>query len=175
MAKLDERGSQAQHFFYNLLTAAYPLYEVVYEYPLGELGLQRIDLFIPALGIAVEYDGIQHDKFNSFFFKDENAWNNSVHLDQKKNKYLEEKGVKVVRLKHNTKIKTPEELKAYIDSVDYPDYEYSGIPTESDYKRNQRELHKQKQKEYINKTKERKTLVPKRKRLEMESVQGLND
>ena len=94
MARLDERGSEAQHFFYNVLSAAYPEYEVVYEYPIGEIG-QRIDLFIPALGIAVEYDGIQHDKFNSFFFKDESAWNNSVHLDRKKNKYLEEKGVKV--------------------------------------------------------------------------------
>ena len=159
MARLDERGSEAQHFFYNVLSAAYPEYEVVYEYPIGEIG-QRIDLFIPALGIAVEYDGIQHDKFNSFFFKDESAWNNSVHLDRKKNKYLEEKGVKVVRLKHNTKIKTPLELKSFIEAIPYPDFEYSGIEIESDYKKNQRELYKQKQKDYIKKTKERQTAKP---------------
>jgi hypothetical protein len=155
MAKLDERGSEAQHFFYNLLAATYPQYDIVYEYPIGELG-QRIDLFIPALGIAVEYDGIQHDKYNSFFFKDENAWNNSVHLDKKKNRYLEEKGVKVVRLKHNTKIKTPEELRAYIEKVPYPDYPYSGIEKESEYTRNQKKLQREKQKEYIKKQKERR-------------------
>lgn len=154
MSRLDDRGSEAQHFFYNLLASAYPSYEIVYEYPIGELG-QRIDLFIPALGIAVEYDGVQHDKFNSFFFKDENAWNNSVRLDIKKDKYLEEQGVKVVRLKHNTKIKTPEELRDCIEAVPYPDYAYSGIQKESDYKLNQKSIQKQKQKEFVKKTKER--------------------
>lgn len=53
MAKLDERGSKVQHELYNLLVEAYPQYNVVYEYPIGDLG-QRIDLFIPALGIAIE-------------------------------------------------------------------------------------------------------------------------
>lgn len=155
MSKLDERGSVAQHFFYNLLSETYPKYEVIYEYPIGALSGQRIDLFIPALGIAVEYDGVQHEKYNSFFFKDENSWNNSVMLDKKKDKYLKDHGVKVVRIPHNTKIKTAAELKAYIDNVSYPDEPYSEIPKESEYQLKQKEDLKDKRRKFKQQQKER--------------------
>lgn len=132
MAKLDERGSKLQHDIYNLTCKAYPKYEVIYEYPIGDLG-QRIDIFIPSLGIAIEIDGIQHFEYNSFFFKDANSWNNSVRLDKAKDKYLIDKGVKVVRIPYNTKIKTVEELKECIDNIEFPDTEYEGIETQSEY------------------------------------------
>ena len=37
-----------------MLHELYPQYEIVYEFPLVELG-QRIDIYIPQLGIALEY------------------------------------------------------------------------------------------------------------------------
>lgn len=151
MAKLDERGSKLQHEIYNLTCKAYPIYDVVYEYPIGELG-QRIDIFIPLLGIAIEIDGIQHFEYNKFFFKDANAWNNSVRLDKMKDKYLVEKGVKLIRIPYNTKIKTVEELKELIDSVDFPDVEYEGIEVQSEYSKIREETEKQKRKEYAKKT-----------------------
>lgn len=127
---VDGRGSIPQRMLYNLLKEIYPHYQIVYEYPLGDLE-QRIDLFIPDLGIAVEYNGEQHYKFISHFHKDETDWNKSVLLDKQKINYLEEKGVKLVIIPFNTKIKTAAELKEVIDNTEYPDYEYSGLETKT--------------------------------------------
>lgn len=154
MAKLDERGSKLQHDIYNLACKAYKPYEVVYEYPIGELN-QRIDIFIPLLGIAIEVDGIQHETFTGFFFKDENAWNYSVKLDTDKNKYLYNQGVKLVRIPYNTKIKTEEELRASIDSVEFPPLEYKLIDKESEYQKLKKEQKKEQNKVFKLKQKKR--------------------
>ena len=113
MAKLDERGSKLQQDIYNLACKAYKPYEVIYEYPIGALN-QRIDIFIPLLGIALEIDGIQHFKFVKFFHKDETAWNSAKRLDEQKENYLVEHGVKLVRIPYNTDIETVEQLKELI-------------------------------------------------------------
>ena len=76
-------------------------------------------------------------------------------LDKKKDKYLKEHGVKVVRIPHNTKIKTAAELKAYIDNVPYPDEPYSEIPKESEYQLKQKEDLKDKRRKFKQQQKER--------------------
>lgn len=153
MAKLDQRGSKEQHRFYNLLQEVYPNFEIIYEQPIGELG-QRIDLFIPSLGLAVEYDGIQHTKYSSFFYKDELAWQNAVLLDKKKNEFLEEHGVKLVRIPHNTKIKTAKELEEFINSVPTPTLEYIPFNSLSQsqllFKEKRDKIYKQKKEELKN-------------------------
>lgn len=53
--KVDQRGSKDQRILYDYLTELYPNLQVVYEYPLYELG-QRIDLYIPNLALAIEYN-----------------------------------------------------------------------------------------------------------------------
>lgn len=138
---MDDRGSKLQTLIYNLTEQAYPKYDVAFEYPIGELR-QRIDIFIPILGIAIEVHGEQHYNFVSYFHKDELAWNYSVHLDQKKVKYLTERGVKIVEIPFNTKIKTKEELIALIDSIPYPDAPYDGIEEKSIQKRQKLEQQK---------------------------------
>lgn len=50
---VDGRGSIPQRMLYSLLKEIYPNYQIVYEYPIGDLE-QRIDIFIPDLGIAIE-------------------------------------------------------------------------------------------------------------------------
>ena len=140
---VDGRGSDSQRRFYDLLKEIYPIYDVVYEYAIGEIE-QRLDLFIPVLGIAVEYNGIQHYKFSSFFHKDETDWNKGVMLDKKKTQYLNYNGVKLVLIQYNTKIKTAEELKEFIDSVPYPDVEYVGLESKS----NQQKHVEKKQKDF---------------------------
>lgn len=154
MAKLDERGSKLQQDIYNLACKAYKPYEVIYEYPIGALN-QRIDIFVPLLGIALEIDGIQHFEFSKFFFKDENAWNNSVRLDTVKDKYLYEHGVKVVRIPYNTKIKTVEDLKECVNQVEYPPFDYEIIETESDYQKLRKEKFKEQQQAFKKKQRER--------------------
>ena len=148
MAKADDRGSKLQHLIYQLTLQLYPTYEVVYEYPIGNLG-QRIDIFIPLLGIALEIDGIQHFKFVKFFFKDEAAWNSAKRLDEQKENYLVEHGVKLVRIPYDTKIKTVEELKELIDNVEYPDVEYTEISTVHEYKDHVKKEFRQKTKDLL--------------------------
>jgi len=50
---MDERGSKDQKIIYQYLKELYPTYEIIYEFQLYEIK-QRIDIFIPYLGIAVE-------------------------------------------------------------------------------------------------------------------------
>ena len=66
---VDGRGSDSQRKFYDLLKEIYPIYDIIYEYDIGELG-QRIDMFIPVLGIAIEYQGRQHYDFSKFYPED---------------------------------------------------------------------------------------------------------
>ena len=148
MAKADDRGSKLQHLIYQLTLQLYQTYEVVYEYPIGNLG-QRIDIFIPLLGIALEIDGIQHFKFVKFFFKDEAAWNSAKRLDEQKENYLVEHGVKLVRIPYDTKIKTVEELKELIDNVEYPDVEYTEISTVHEYRDHVKKEFRQKTKDLL--------------------------
>lgn len=148
MARADDRGSKLQHIIYQLALKLYPTYEVVYEYPIGNLQ-QRIDIFIPLLGIAIEIDGIQHFKFTKFFHKDEAAWHASIRLDERKNDYLAEHGVKLIRIPYDTKISTVEELKAEIDSIGYPDVEYTGISTVHEYKDHVQKTYKEKVKKQL--------------------------
>lgn len=51
--KVDQRGSKNQRILYDWLIELYPSLEIIYEQPLYDLG-QRIDLYIPSLGIAIE-------------------------------------------------------------------------------------------------------------------------
>jgi hypothetical protein len=143
---MDDRGSKLQQFIYNLTVEAYSPYQVIYEYGIGHLQ-QRIDIFIPILGIAIEIHGEQHYNYTPFFHKDEVAWNYSVMLDTKKSNYLKEHGVKLIEIPFNSKIKTKEELIAAVDSVPYPDVEYVGIDTHSENKKIRLETQKKFRKE----------------------------
>ena len=51
---VDGRGSKPQRLLYDYLIELYPSYHVIYEYPLYDVN-QRVDLFIPAIGLAIEY------------------------------------------------------------------------------------------------------------------------
>lgn len=53
--KVDQRGSKDQRILYDYLSELYPSLQIVYEYPLHELG-QRIDIYIPNLALAIEYN-----------------------------------------------------------------------------------------------------------------------
>ena len=135
---VDNRGSKLQRLIYDLSLEAYPNYQVEYEYVIPSLN-QRIDIFIPTLGIALEIHGQQHYQYNSFFFKDELDWNKSVMLDKNKAKYLEESGIKLVEIPYNTKIKTAKELKDFIDSIEFPFEVYTPIEKISDLKKSKLE------------------------------------
>ena len=96
---VDGRGSDSQRRFYDLLKEIYPIYDVVYEYAIGEIE-QRLDLFIPVLGIAVEYNGIQHyepvDKFGGII-----NFHNTIKRDKLKTKKCKENNCNIFFVKYN--------------------------------------------------------------------------
>lgn len=130
--KVDNRGSNDQRFLYDLLHEVYPIHKIVYEFPIYELQ-QRIDLFIPTLGIALEYNGRQHYEYVEFFHKNAEGFEKSFTLDNKKSKYLDSLGIKLVIIPYNGVPKTSQELKQLIDSIPYPEKLYSGIEDKNLY------------------------------------------
>jgi len=128
MSGIDGRGSKQQVDIFYLVSELYKGLEVTYEYPLHELN-QRIDIFVPSLGIAFEIHGKQHYEYNSFFHKSALDWNVSKLQDKRKLEYLKEHGIKVVEIPYNKRINTVEELKELVDSIPFPDVEYTYLPT----------------------------------------------
>ena len=53
---------------------------------------QRVDVVIPANGIAIEYHGIQHFNFIEFFHRDKAGFEKTLKADEEKEKYCIENG-----------------------------------------------------------------------------------
>lgn len=153
--EVDGRGSKDQRTIFDMLRDLYPKLEIVYEFPLHDLN-QRLDLFIPSLGIAVEYDGIQHDQFVPFFHKEFEDYKKGRDYDQQKLEYLTKNGIKLVRIKHNKMVKSPEELKELIDSVEYPPFEYTGLESKNLKKQEQLDKDREYRRNIYKKIKESK-------------------
>lgn len=152
--KIDERGSKDQRTLYNYLHSIYPQLEIVYEYFIPELG-QRVDLYIPSLGIAVEYNGAQHYKFIPHFHSCEEDFFYSLKLDKKKQDFLYNQGVKLIIVPYN-KMVTEQELKTLIDNTEYPkDIPFTPFSDVSDSQTSFKESQKQKRKENYTSQKEK--------------------
>jgi len=78
-------------------------YEVIHHAYPPFLKRQELDIFIPALKIGVEYQGLQHYK-PIVFFGGENAFKKRVKLDQQKKKLCQEFGVKLVEFRYDEPI-----------------------------------------------------------------------
>lgn len=122
----DDRGSKHQHHLYDLVCQLYGSRNVIWEYVIPDLNL-RIDILVKSLGIAIEYDGTQHSKFNEFFHKDEAGYVFAAKRDAKKEQWISEHGIKLIRLDGDCMNMDSVALKKKIDSVDYPASLYEGI------------------------------------------------
>ena len=118
--KIDERGSKDQRILYTMLTEIYSNHDVVYEQAIPDLN-QRIDLFVPHIGLAIEYQGIQHEKFVPHFHKNIEEFKRAVKMDQVKSEYLYMHGIKLVYIYHDKMVSSKEELSDIIDKTPYPD------------------------------------------------------
>ena len=61
------------------------------------------DFFLKNMNLVIEYDGIQHYKETGFFMDLERQ----QMLDKRKNRFLEEENISLVRIKYNQKL-TPD-------------------------------------------------------------------
>jgi len=119
----DGRGSEPQRYLFELVKQIYSEYEVVYELFIPDLN-QRFDIFVLELGIAIEYDGEQHEKFNEFFHKDVNGFIESKKLDNSKEIFCEENGIKMVRLNGYVFDINKNKLNDIIKDVEYPEEDF---------------------------------------------------
>jgi len=119
----DGRGSEPQRYLFELSKELYSEYEVVYELLIPDLN-QRFDIFVLELGIAIEYDGEQHYQFNKFYHKDVNGYIESKKLDNKKEVFCKENGIKLVRLRGFVLDYNKNKLHKLINEIDYPDGDF---------------------------------------------------
>lgn len=159
---VDGRGSKDQRIIYEYLLELYPYQNVVYEYYIPSIN-QRIDIFIPSLGIAVEYSGRQHSEYVEHFHRGMEGYLKGRELDRKKIDHLKEIGAKLIIIYYNNMVNSSEELKTIIDNTPYPETEYElGEDVKSskrlfldEQKKRRKELYK-KQKELRNNESKRK-------------------
>lgn len=120
---VDARGSKDQRTIFEYLIELYPYQDVIYEYYIKDLN-QRIDIFIPSIGIAIEYSGRQHSEYVEHFHRGMDGYLKGRQLDKQKIEYLTSIGAKLIIIKYNNMVKNKEELKDIIDSTPYPETDY---------------------------------------------------
>jgi very-short-patch-repair endonuclease len=101
--KNDGRGSEYQHQLYEYLKNIFIGTDIHYEYPVGNTGM-RFDLYLPLYKLAIEYDGAQHDKFVEHFHHDVYGYLDSKKRDSEKEKFSNENGIVILRIKANEEI-----------------------------------------------------------------------
>jgi hypothetical protein len=77
----------------------------------GNFNLE-LDCFNPELGIAVEYNGIQHYQYVPYFHKNKEAFLNQKYRDQMKSQMCKENKVLLIEVPHTIKLK---DIKAFIE------------------------------------------------------------
>jgi len=90
----------SQNKLLHKLETSFPALEFQWEYKSNWLGRQRIDIFIPELKIAIEYDGIQH--FVPLdFFGGKLEFEKRKNQDHLKEQKCKDNGVLLLRLKYD--------------------------------------------------------------------------
>lgn len=150
--KIDNRGSKDQKILYQFLSELYPSFDIIYEYPLYELN-QRIDIYIPNLALALEYNGRQHYDFIEHFHKNIEGFKDAQKMDQRKREYLLLHGIKLIEIPYNQMVSDKEELVKLINDQPYPDFPYKPLPEYSEKQLSFKENMKEHRKEIYKKSK----------------------
>lgn len=112
----NARRSKRHEEILSYLGENFPFLKIEEEYHIGEN--LCIDIYIPSLFVAIEIDGEQHDRFNSFFHNDSLLYfNKQLKRDKKKNYLCKMNNITLIRIKHNDKRK-PEEIFSSILLMD---------------------------------------------------------
>jgi hypothetical protein len=96
-SRLPARGEGwiSQTHLAHCVEEALPGYEVVREARPGWLGLQRLDVYVPALGFAIEYQGVQHFEPVDLFGGEE-GYARRVEMDERKREACRSAGVLLI-------------------------------------------------------------------------------
>ena len=85
---------------YKLIVNLFAEYEVIREASPDWLGNQRLDIYIPSLNIAIEYQGEQHFKPIAIFGGEEGL-SNTRKRDKRKKELCQKNKVKLILFKYN--------------------------------------------------------------------------
>lgn len=88
----------SETLLFNQLSETLHDFEVVRHASPVWLGRQHLDIFIPSLGVAIEYQGIQHDQPVEFF-GGEPAFKKRQKLDAKKRRLCKRNGVRLIEVR----------------------------------------------------------------------------
>jgi len=100
-----ENASSGHRIMRKTLNALFPLLDAYEEVFVDGL---FFDFLIPSLGLVIEVDGEQHDKFVEFFHKNAAGYMNSIRNDDKKQKLCDLNNLRLLRFKDKD-IKTLED------------------------------------------------------------------
>ena len=87
--------------------------DAVFQYRPSWLEPQSLDIFIPALNLGIEYQGIQHYESVDFFGGDE-ALRHRQQLDEKKRKLCESNNVRLLEWSYTDEI-SKKRIKARLE------------------------------------------------------------
>ena len=82
-----------------------------------------------------------------------NGFNLSKFLDNKKQEYLYEKGIKIIYIPYNEMVNSKEELQTLIEKTLYPDFEYTLLEEININKKQELKKQSQQRKDYRKKMK----------------------
>jgi hypothetical protein len=77
--------------------------DAIFQHSPSWLHPQNIDIYVPSIGLAIEYNGKQHYESIDFFGGDEGL-KHRMELDEKKVKVCKDNGVKVLHWKYNVEV-----------------------------------------------------------------------
>lgn len=91
-------NSRGNDMLRHILSELYPMFTVIPEYPIGGL---RIDWFVKELKLGFEFQGIQHEQFNTFHFETKHDFIKAQNRDFEKSHLCERMGIALVHIYHD--------------------------------------------------------------------------
>jgi len=92
---------KSEYKLYQIVRSLYP--DAIYQYKSQWLQKQSLDIFIPSLNVAIEYQGLQHYKPVEYF-GDNKAYDDLVERDKIKKQLCERNGVDLIEWTYNIPI-----------------------------------------------------------------------
>jgi hypothetical protein len=94
-------NSKGNYMLKKILKHMFSLSKIHTEHPVGGL---RLDLFLPSLNLAFEYQGIQHTEYNNFHYSSKADFHRAQARDYKKSEIAEAMGISIVYVYHYEKL-----------------------------------------------------------------------
>lgn len=88
----------------DIVKELYPHQKVVTEHNVADSGALYLDIFLPQLNLAFEYDGIQHFVYNKHFHGTKEQFIASKKRDAEKNSACASKDITLIRVRYDEKM-----------------------------------------------------------------------